>query len=115
MSKNFNQTEDNKMETKKKTRTKEKGGAWKDLIQVFSASILSKMGDSISAKVQAWIKDLRRRALSALFLMIGLIFILICLALYVNSFVSEEASWIGYGFVGILVLAIGYFLSKNNN
>lgn len=100
------------METKKKTKKTESNGSWMELAHIFSASILSKVGDSISAKVQAWVKDLRRRTLGALFLLIGLIFILICLALYVNTFVSEEASWIGYGFVGILVLIAGYALSK---
>jgi uncharacterized membrane protein YcjF (UPF0283 family) len=100
------------METKNKTKKTEKSGTWMELVHIFSASILSKVGDSISAKVQAWVKDLRRRTLGALFLLIGLIFILICVALYVNTFVSEEASWIGYGFVGILVLIAGYILSK---
>lgn len=102
------------METKKKTKKASQGGAWSELTHTFAANILSRVGDSISAKVHTWIKDLKRRTIGALFLLIGLIFILICLALYVNTFVSEEASWIGYGFVGILVLIAGYLLSKNN-
>jgi len=100
------------MEKKTKTKKTKKESNWKDLAQVFAGNILSKVGDSISAKVQSWIKDLRRRALGALFLLIGLIFILVCVALYINTFVSEEASWIGYGFVGIMVLVAGYLLSK---
>ena len=103
------------METKKKKNSKEeKSGAWKELAQIFTSNILSKVGDSVSAKFRSWVKDLKRRTLSALLLLIGLIFILVCAALYVNTFVSEEASWIGYGFVGILVLGAGYLLSKNN-
>ncbi|MDY0302307.1 MAG: hypothetical protein RBR98_00785 [Candidatus Moranbacteria bacterium] len=103
------------METKNKTKKKkESGGAWKELGQIFTANILSRVGDTISTKVKNWTKDLKRRALGALLILIGLIFILVCVALYVNTFVSEEASWIGYGFVGILVLGAGYLLSKNN-
>ncbi|MEF3692083.1 MAG: hypothetical protein V3574_03465 [Candidatus Moraniibacteriota bacterium] len=103
------------METKSKTKNKkESGGAWKELGQVFTANILSKVGDTISTKFKNWTRDLKRRALGALLILIGLIFILVCVALYVNTFVSEDASWIGYGFVGILVLGAGYLLSKNN-
>ena len=103
------------METKNKTKKKKEfGGAWKELGQIFTANILSRVGDTISTKVKNWTKDLKRRALGALLILIGLIFILVCVALYVNTFVSEEASWIGYGFVGILVLGAGYLLSKNN-
>lgn len=103
------------METKKENKKKkEKGGTWRELSQFFTASILSKVGDSISVKFKHWIKDLKKRTLGALLLLIGMIFILICVALYVNTYFTEESSWIGYGFVGILVLGVGYLLSKNN-
>lgn len=95
-----------------KIKKEETNSAWKELTQNFVSNILTKMGDNISAKVQVWFNDIRRRTLGALLVLIGLIFVLICVALYVNTFVSEEASWIGYGAVGILVLMAGYFLSK---
>lgn len=95
-----------------KTKKDESNSAWKELTQTFVANILTKVGDNISAKIQVWFDDIKRRTLGALLTVIGLIFVLICVALYVNTFVSEEASWIGYGVVGILVLMVGYFLSK---
>lgn len=95
-----------------KTKKEETNSAWKELTQTFVSNILTKVGDNISTKVQTWFNDIRRRTLGALLVLIGLIFVLICVALYVNTFVSEEASWIGYGAVGILVLMVGYFLSK---
>lgn len=95
-----------------KTKKEETNSAWKELTQTFVSNILTKVGDNISIKVQAWFNDIKRRTLGALLVLIGLIFVLICVALYVNTFVSEEASWIGYGAVGILVLMVGYFLSK---
>lgn len=98
------------MNTKK--NKSEENSSWKDLTQFFVANVLAKVGDSVSAKIQKWFNDVKRRTFGALLLLIGLIFVLICLALYVNTFVSEEASWIGYGFVGLLVLSVGYFLSK---
>ena len=95
-----------------KTKKEKSSSAWKEMTQAFVGNILTKMGDNISAKVQIWFNDIKRRTLGALLTVIGSIFVLICVALYVNTFVSEEASWIGYGFVGILVLMVGYFLSK---
>ncbi|EKE21285.1 MAG: hypothetical protein ACD_7C00298G0004 [uncultured bacterium] len=99
------------MKTKKDSK-KEESSPWKEMTQTFVANILTKVGDNISAKVQTWFNDVKRRTLGALLVLIGLIFVLICVALYVNTFVSEESSWIGYGAVGILVLMVGYFLSK---
>ncbi|MFZ2154197.1 MAG: hypothetical protein WAV16_03115 [Candidatus Moraniibacteriota bacterium] len=99
------------METKKKIK-KEESSPWKEMTQTFVANILAKVGDNISAKVQSWFEDIRRRTLGAVLSVIGFIFVLICIALYVNTFVREEASWIGYGVVGILVLMVGYLLSK---
>lgn len=99
------------METKKKIK-KEENSLWKEMTQNFVANILAKVGDNISAKVQSWFEDIRRRTLGAVLSVIGFIFVLICIALYVNTFVREEASWIGYGVVGILVLLVGYLLSK---
>lgn len=95
-----------------KTKKEDTNSAWKEMTQTFVANILTKVGDNISTKVQAWFNDIRRRTLGALLVLVGLIFVLICVALYVNTFVSEEANWIGYGAVGILVLVVGYFLSK---
>jgi hypothetical protein len=99
------------MKTKKDSK-KEESSPWKEMTQTFVANILTKMSDNISAKVQTWFEDIKRRTLGAILSVIGLIFVLVCASLYINTFFSEEASWIGYGVVGILILSTGYFLSK---
>ncbi|MDX9912985.1 MAG: hypothetical protein RBS77_00180 [Candidatus Moranbacteria bacterium] len=100
------------MKTKKESKKEEPNSAWKEMTQTFVANILTKVGDNISTKVQTWFNDIKRRTLGAILSLIGLIFVLVCLSLYINTFVSEEASWIGYGAVGMLILSVGYFLSK---
>ncbi|KKP68817.1 MAG: hypothetical protein UR66_C0003G0082 [Candidatus Moranbacteria bacterium GW2011_GWE1_35_17] len=99
------------MKTKKDSK-KEESSPWKEMTQTFVSNILTKVGDNISAKVQTWFNDIKRRTLGALLLLIGLIFVLVCVSLYINTFVAEEASWVGYGVVGILILGTGYLLSK---
>lgn len=95
-----------------KTKKEETNNAWKEMTQTFVANILAKVGENISAKVQNWFNDIKRRTLGALLSVIGLVFVLVCLSLYINTFFSEEASWVGYGVVGILILSTGYLLSK---
>lgn len=96
----------------KTNKEESSGSVWKEISQTFLAGIMAKVGGNISAKVQNWFKDIKRRTLGALLLLIGLIFVLVCLSLYINTFFSEEASWVGYGVVGIIILAAGYLLSK---
>ncbi|MFA6183491.1 MAG: hypothetical protein WC682_00130 [Parcubacteria group bacterium] len=95
-----------------KTKKEETGNAWKDMTQVFVSNILAKVGDNISTKIQNWFNDIKRRTMGALLSVIGLIFVLVCFSLYINTFVSESANWVGYGVVGILILSAGYLLSK---
>lgn len=96
----------------KTNKEESSGSVWKEISQTFLAGIMAKVGGNISAKVQNWFKDIKRRTLGALLLLIGMIFVLVCISLYINTFVSEEASWVGYGAVGIIILAAGYLLSK---
>ncbi len=92
--------------------TEENSSAWKAIVKTFVAGILAKATDNISVKVQDWFNDIKRRTLGALMVLVGLIFVLVCLSLYINTFFIEEASWVGYGVVGILILGAGYLLSK---
>jgi uncharacterized membrane protein YcjF (UPF0283 family) len=101
------------MKTKKETeKENNNGSAWKDLTQTFVTTMLAKVSDNISTKLQNWFNEVKRRTLGALMVAVGLVFILVCLSLYINTFFSEGASWIGYGAVGILILVVGYVLSK---
>lgn len=96
----------------KTNKEESSGSAWKEISQTFLAGVMAKVGGNISTKIQNWFKDIKRRTLGALLLLIGLIFVLVCISLYINTFVSEKANWVGYGAVGIIILATGYLLSK---
>ncbi|HOF42407.1 MAG TPA: hypothetical protein PLF30_00540 [Candidatus Moranbacteria bacterium] len=40
---------------------------------------------------------------------IGLIFLLIAASLLINSFLSENLDWIGWGATGLVMAAVGYY------
>ena len=95
----------------KKTK-KVKSSGWKEIVQIFVANMIARTSGNISEKIQEWFNDVKRKTAGLLFMSAGVIFILICLAIYINTIVNNESQWIGYGVVGAVVFLVGYFMVR---
>lgn len=92
---------------------KENQNDWKGVIQGFVTNILERIGDNVSKKVHIFVTQLKRRTIGAVLLLIGSVFLLISIAILINSIISEEFQWVGWGFVGSVAILVGYIMSKD--
>ncbi|MCD6149581.1 hypothetical protein J7J13_02210 [bacterium] len=95
----------------KKTK-KVKSNSWKEIVQIFVANMITRASGNISEKIQEWFNDVKRKTIGLLFMSAGVIFVLICLAIYINTIVDNESQWAGYGAVGAIVFLVGYFMAR---
>jgi hypothetical protein len=91
---------------------KEKKTDWKSLVHGFVGDVLERLSDNISQKVHVFITKLKRRTAGAILLIVGSIFLLVSIALLINSFFSSEFQWIGWGLVGLIIVLIGRKMIK---
>lgn len=94
------------MENKKPEST------WKEMVQGFVANMLERVGENISERAHVWFKNLKKRTIGSVLMIIGSIFFLVAAALLINSLTQNLFPWIGYGIVGLATLAIGYVMTK---
>ena len=98
------------MENKKK---KESGADWKKIVQVFVGDVLARVSDNISHRIELGIKKIKRKSIGLFFAIIGLIFLLISAAIFINTLLLGMAPWLGWGMIGILLVAIGYLMGRD--
>lgn len=100
-----------KPKTKKIESEKESGG-WGNALWSLAGNALTEAGNAVLERVDLWVSDLKRSAISTVFVIVGAVFLLISLVLYVNTLVPNEMHWLGFIFGGIFSVTIGYFFSR---
>jgi len=85
---------------------------WKSLVQVFVGDILERISDNVSKRIHTFIDQLKRRAIGAILILIGSIFLLAGIAILMNTILSNEYPWVGWSLVGLVVILVGYRISK---
>lgn len=102
------------MEDKIKEENKEVGNSndWKGIVQSFVTNMVARASDNISEKIQKWLDDVKRKTAGAILVAVGSIFVLVSIAIYVNVIVDNGSQWAGYGVVGVIILLMGYIMSK---
>ncbi|HHE46008.1 MAG TPA: hypothetical protein ENL05_01535 [Candidatus Moranbacteria bacterium] len=114
-------------EKKEKEEKKENGkenNVWKNIFQNFFLGIISRTENNLSNKIvetenrvlekaRQRINNLKKEIVGTLFIVLGIILVLACLIIYINTLVNNESQWVGYGIAGVITLLIGYFIIKS--
>lgn len=85
---------------------------WKGLVQGFVANMLEQFSENVTTRVHAWTKQVKRRAIGGVVMLLGATYFLTGLSDYANSFFGKNFPGFGYLLVGALALLIGYFVSR---
>ena len=96
----------------KKSETKEMTGGWMNILWSLAENALAEAGSAALEKVDSWIEDLKRSAVSTIFVIIGAVFFLISAVLFINSLVPSEMRWLGFIFGGLFAVGIGIFFKR---
>ena len=101
------------METKKtKNKKQSTSSGWKDLVHGFVGNMLEQIGDNVSQKMHVWMLKFKRRAIGSVLLVLGATYFLTGLSDYANSVFGKNIPGIGAILVGLIVISIGYLLSR---
>lgn len=100
------------MEKKTKKRT-QKTNDWKNIVQVFIGDILSRVEDNLSQKIQKFISKVKRKAVASLLIGSGLVFFLTGIVTYASAKLDPILPGLGYLSVGVVVIFIGYLISRD--
>lgn len=85
---------------------------WKGLVQGFVANMLESIGENVSRRAHVFIVQLKKRTIGAVLMLIGGIFLLCGIAILINSLLGSQFQWVGWGVVGIVIVAAGYVVTK---
>lgn len=102
------------METKAKQGEKDNNGnnAWKTLIMGFVSNVLEKVTDNVSSRIHTWTKQMKRRALGGVLVILGLTYFLTGLSDYANSMFGKNYPGLGYIAVGFVIVVVGYLMGR---
>jgi len=101
------------METKTKQNKKSANhGEWKNLVQGFVGNMLEQLSENVTNRVHAWTKQMKRRTIGSILMLLGATYFLSGLADYAGSLFGKDFPGFGSGTVGIVVIFIGYLLSR---
>ncbi len=99
-----------------KTNKKEtKGSDWKNLVQGFVGNVMEQLSENVSSKIHAWIKMLKRKTIGSILMVLGLLYLLIGVSVYLNSVLGQVIPGLGYITVGVLAMLIGYLISNDKS
>jgi len=96
---------------KKKSQTKQSD--WKNLVQVFVANMLERVGDNVSKRMHEFAGKLKKRTIGGILIFVGFIFFIIGVALFINAIFSNQFPWLGWTVSGLVVALAGYVVSKD--
>lgn len=99
------------MKPKTKKSDQEENG-WLMLIQSFVENAIGQIGNNIKEKVDVWTDDLKIKAISSIFLIIGMVFFLLGLAFYINTLTGEQMQWIGFFLAGSIAILAGLLIGR---
>ena len=70
---------------------------------------IKRLSDNISGEVHKKMLKLKKKIAGSLLMVVGGIFLLIALALFINTLATP---WLGYLIVAVVILLAGYLLTK---
>ncbi|NTV41238.1 MAG: hypothetical protein HGA61_03105 [Candidatus Moranbacteria bacterium] len=100
------------MENKEKNDENLNHGEWKNLIQGFIGNVFERLSDNVLVRIQNWSRQLKRRALGSIIMVLGVTYLLTGLSAYFESVLGILVPGLGYAAIGILAFLAGYLLSK---
>ena len=100
------------MENKKQKKTKVNSD-WKSLVQGFVSGMLAQVSENVTHRMHVWMKNFKRRAIGSVLILLGVTYFLTGLSDYVSSLFGNNFPGFGYGAVGIVVVFIGYLISRD--
>ena len=98
------------MEKQKKTKT---NNDWKNIVQVFIGDMLARVSDNVSQRLHVWIGKIKRRAIGSVLMLLGATYFLTGLSDWASSLFGNNFPGFGSGAVGIVVIFIGYLISRD--
>lgn len=97
----------------KKQKKAQPSNDWKKIVQIFVGDVLARVTDNVNHKVHAWMKNFKRRAIGSVLILLGATYFLTGLSDYVSSFFGNDFPGFGSGLVGLVVIVIGYLISRD--
>ena len=76
---------------------------------MFMGNIIKSISDNLSKEIHRQIVSLEKKTAGALLIVVGCIFFIIAMALFINTLTIP---WLGYLIVGVVVTIVGYALAK---
>lgn len=101
------------MEKKTKSSKKdENSNDWRNIVHGFVGNMLAQVGDNVSKRIHVWTTEFKRRAIGGVLVLLGATYFLTGLADYLSSTVGKNYPGLGAGAVGLIVISIGYLMSR---
>lgn len=98
------------MQKQKKTKN---SGSWKELVEGFVSGMLAQVSDNVSQHIHVWIGKLKRRAAGSVLMLLGATYFLTGFSDYISSLFGKDFPGFGSGVVGLIVIFIGYLISRD--
>ena len=86
---------------------------WKGIAQGIIGNSISKMEHDIKERAKEVVLKIERKTASAILLFVGIIFLLVGIAILINSLTFNVYPWVGWGFVGVVIFLIGYLVGRD--
>lgn len=96
----------------KSSKKDENPSDWKTLVHGFVGNVLEQLNENVTNRVRAWTKQMKRRAAGGILVVLGMTYFLTGLSDYANSIFGKNYPGFGYGIVGIIIVLIGYLMSR---
>jgi pilus assembly protein TadC len=97
------------IKTKKKSA---QHNEWKNLSQGFVENVFEKLSDNVSQKIRSWVVMLKRKTAGFILTVLGVLYLLIGLSVFLNSILGPILPGLGYVTVGVLAILIGYLTAS---
>lgn len=85
---------------------------FKALILGFVTNVMEKVSDNVTHKVQVWTKQMKRRAVGGVVMVLGMTYLLTGISNYAEATIGKNIPGLGYVLIGAIALIVGYFVSR---
>ncbi|KKQ53206.1 MAG: hypothetical protein US70_C0005G0040 [Parcubacteria group bacterium GW2011_GWD2_38_11] len=96
----------------KQSKKNENPSDWKTLIHGFVGNILEQLNENVTNRVRVWTKQMKRRAVGGVVMLLGATYFLTGLSTYADATLGKNIPGLGYVVIGGVALLIGYLVSR---